>query len=61
LPERHPLRELPNAVLMPHQGHHVEEFYQVAYADVVENIEAFLAGKPIRILAPERNQSALMP
>jgi phosphoglycerate dehydrogenase-like enzyme len=60
LPEQHRLRHLPNAVLMPHQGHHVEEFYQVAYADVVENIEAFLAGKPIRILAPDRNQSALM-
>src|SRR5690606_29893921 len=60
LPERHPLRSLPNVVLTPHQGHHVEEFYQVAYADAVENIEAFLDGKPIRILAPERNQSALM-
>lgn len=60
LPDRHPLRALPNAVLMPHQGHHVEEFYQVAYADVVENIEAFLAGTPIRILSADRNRSALM-
>jgi D-3-phosphoglycerate dehydrogenase len=60
LPDRHPLRRLPNAVLMPHQGHHVEEFYQVAYADVVENIEAFLDGKPIRVLAADRNESSLM-
>ena len=60
LPDRHPLRKLPNAVLMPHQGHHVEEFYQVAYADVVENIEAFLEGKAIRVLTAERNQSSLM-
>lgn len=60
LPDAHPLRGLPNAVLTPHQGHHVEEFYQVAYADVVENIEAFLGGEPIRLLAPERNQSSLM-
>ena len=52
-----PLRTLPNAVLMPHQGHNVQEFFEVAYHDVVENIEAFLAGKPIRILAPERNAS----
>ena len=52
-----PLRSLPNVVLMPHQGHNVEEFFQVAYADVVENITAFLAGKPIRILTPERNAS----
>jgi phosphoglycerate dehydrogenase-like enzyme len=59
LPDDHPLRSLPNAVLMPHQGHHVEEFYEVAYADTVENIAAFLAGRPIRILSPERNQSSL--
>ena len=52
-----PLRSLPNAVLMPHQGHNVEEFFQVAYADVVENITAFLNGKPIRILTPDRNAS----
>jgi D-3-phosphoglycerate dehydrogenase len=52
-----PLRSLPNAVLMPHQGHNVQEFFQVAYADVVENITAFLHGKPIRLLTPERNAS----
>ncbi|MEI8035933.1 MAG: NAD(P)-dependent oxidoreductase, partial [Betaproteobacteria bacterium] len=54
-----PLRRLPNVVLTPHQGHNVEEFFKVAYADVVENIEAFLAGNPIRRLTPERNQSAI--
>ena len=59
LPDAHPLRSLPNAVLMPHQGHHVEEFYHVAYTDTVENVAAFLAGRPIRILSPERNQSSI--
>jgi phosphoglycerate dehydrogenase-like enzyme len=59
LPDDHPLRSLPNAVLMPHQGHHVEEFYQVAYTDTVENIAAFMAGQPIRLLSPERNQSSI--
>ena len=52
-----PLRALPNVVLTPHQGHNVQEFYQVAFSDVVENITAFLSGKPIRILTPERNAS----
>lgn len=52
-----PLRTLPNVVLTPHQGHNVQEFYQVAFADVVENIEAFLNGKPIRLLTAERNAS----
>ena len=60
LPEKHPLRELDNVVLTPHQGHNVREFYEVAFHDVVENIEAFLAGSPIRILAPERNNSSLV-
>jgi D-3-phosphoglycerate dehydrogenase len=59
LPDDHPLRSLANVVLTPHQGHNVEEFYQTAYSDVVENIAAFLSGTPIRILSPERNQSAL--
>jgi len=52
-----PLRQLPNVVLMPHQGHNVREFYEVAYKDVVENIGAFVNGKPIRILTPEKNSS----
>lgn len=51
------LRKLPNVVLMPHQGHNVREFYEVAYHDVVENIGAFIAGKPIRLLKPEANTS----
>ena len=51
------LRALPNAVLMPHQGHNVQEFFEVAYADVVENISGFLSGTPMRILTPERNAS----
>ena len=52
-----PLRTLPNAVLMPHQGHNVQEFFEVAYADVVENISGFLSGTPIRILTAERKAS----
>ena len=59
LPDDSPLRSLPNVVLMPHQGHNVQEFYEVAYADVVENITAFLAGKPIRILSPQMNASSV--
>jgi phosphoglycerate dehydrogenase-like enzyme len=52
-----PLRSFPNVVLTPHQGHNVQEFYQVAFSDVVENIAAFLSGKPIRLLTAERNAS----
>ena len=37
-----------------------QEFFQSAYADTVENIVAFAAGRPIRVLAAERNDSRLV-
>ncbi|MGZ5095894.1 MAG: NAD(P)-dependent oxidoreductase, partial [Burkholderiales bacterium] len=60
LPDDHVLRSLPNVVLTPHLGYAVREFFQKAYGDTVENIAAFLSGKPIRILTPERNDSSLV-
>ena len=60
LPDDHPLRTLPNVVLTPHLGYAVQEFFEKAYGDTVENISAFLSGKPIRILTPERNDSSLV-
>jgi len=59
LPDNSELRTLPNAVLTPHQGHNVQEFFVVAYTDVVENITAFLSGRPIRLLTADRNASAV--
>jgi phosphoglycerate dehydrogenase-like enzyme len=60
LPDDHVLRTLPNVVLTPHLGYAVQEFFQKAYGDTVENIAAFLSGKPIRVLTPERNNSSLV-
>lgn len=61
LPSTSVLRTLPNVVLTPHLGYSVEEFYQVAYAQVVENIAAYLRGQPIRLLVPEKNASDVNP
>jgi phosphoglycerate dehydrogenase-like enzyme len=52
LPTDHPLRRLDNVVLTPHLGYVTAENYRVFYGDAVENVRAFLAGNPIRVLNP---------
>lgn len=53
LPADHPLRNLDNVVLSPHQGFVTRDVYSVWYGDTVENIRAYLAGAPIRVLNAE--------
>ena len=53
LPADHVLRRLPNVVLTPHLGYVVDDVFSYYYRDIVEDIEAWLAGQPIRILNPE--------
>jgi phosphoglycerate dehydrogenase-like enzyme len=50
LPAEHPLRKLDNVTLSPHLGYVNEENYRLFYADTVENVAAWLDGKPIRLL-----------
>jgi len=50
LPPDHPFRRLPNTVLSPHKGFVTEESYRVFYGQTVENIRAWMDGKPIRII-----------
>jgi D-3-phosphoglycerate dehydrogenase len=52
LPAKHPLRKMQNVTLSPHLGYVNEENYRTFYRDTVENVAAWLAGKPIRILQP---------
>jgi D-3-phosphoglycerate dehydrogenase len=59
LPDAHPLRTLPNVVLTPHLGYATQEFFEAAYSDTIANIVAFAAGKPIRVLTADRNDSRL--
>jgi phosphoglycerate dehydrogenase-like enzyme len=51
LPTGHPLTTLPNAVLLPHLGYVSEPGMRHMYGQVVEDIAAFQAGRPIRTLA----------
>jgi phosphoglycerate dehydrogenase-like enzyme len=48
----HALRGLGNVVLTPHLGYVTAENYRAAYGQAVENVRSFLAGSPIRIIAP---------
>ena len=52
LPTDHPLRTLDNVVLSPHLGYVTAENFRTCYAGVVEDIRAYLDGKPIRLLQP---------
>jgi phosphoglycerate dehydrogenase-like enzyme len=57
LPRDHPLRTLPNVVLSPHLGYCTEEVYRQFYRESVENLLAFLDGKPIRVLNPQPSRA----
>ena len=49
----HPLSQLDNVTLIPHLGYVVEESYRHFYAGTIEDIEAWLDGKPINLINPE--------
>ena len=53
LPKGHPLTRLDNVTLVPHLGYVVEDSYRHFYAGTIEDIEAWLDGKPINVINPE--------
>ena len=52
LPLDHPYRTLDTVVLTPHLGYVSEQNYRKYFPDIVEDIRAFLDGKPVRVIAP---------
>ncbi|OGA02164.1 MAG: hydroxyacid dehydrogenase [Betaproteobacteria bacterium RIFCSPLOWO2_02_FULL_64_12] len=50
LPLDHPYRGLDNLIATPHLGYVTEESYRIYYGEAVEDISAWLAGKPVRVL-----------
>jgi phosphoglycerate dehydrogenase-like enzyme len=46
----HPLRSAPRTVLTPHLGYVTEKTYEIFFREAVEDVAAFLAGSPIRVL-----------
>ena len=47
----HPIRSEPRAVLTPHIGYVTEETYRTFYGNMVESIDGWLAGKPVRVIS----------
>ena len=52
LPPTHPLRMLDNVVLTPHLGYVTTENYREMYTQAVEDIRAYIEGKPVRVITP---------
>ena len=51
LPVDHPYRKLDNVVITPHLGYVSEQNYRKYFPDIVEDIRAFLDGKPVRVIS----------
>jgi phosphoglycerate dehydrogenase-like enzyme len=51
LPAGHSLFSAPNTVLTPHLGYVVDDNYATYYADAAEDVRAFVAGEPVRVIA----------
>ena len=47
-----PIRSAPNTLLTPHLGFVMAENYQITFSQGVENIIAWLDGKPTRVIEP---------
>ena len=50
LPSNHKLRFIPNVLLLPHLGYVTAENYSIFYTQMIENLEACVSGKPIRVI-----------
>jgi phosphoglycerate dehydrogenase-like enzyme len=50
LPLDHPLRTAPRTVLTPHLGYVTRNTYEIFYREAVEDVAAFLAGSPVRVV-----------
>ncbi|WP_102158810.1 D-2-hydroxyacid dehydrogenase family protein [Zhihengliuella halotolerans] len=50
LPLGHPLLEAPRTLLTPHLGYVTREQYRVFYRDALEDVRAWTAGAPLRIV-----------
>ena len=53
LDTRHPLLLMDNVVCTPHIGYVSRDEYEIQFADIFDQISAYLAGTPINVVNPE--------
>jgi phosphoglycerate dehydrogenase-like enzyme len=51
IPSGHPLLSAPNTVLSPHLGYVTRESYRQFYGGAFEDVSAWLAGSPVRVIS----------
>jgi D-3-phosphoglycerate dehydrogenase / 2-oxoglutarate reductase len=49
----HPLLNMPNVVCTPHLGYVTREDHEIAFTEIFDQINAYVAGKPINVVNPE--------
>jgi D-3-phosphoglycerate dehydrogenase len=49
----HPLLNMPNVICTPHLGYVTREDHEIAFAEIFDQINAYVAGKPINVVNPE--------
>jgi D-3-phosphoglycerate dehydrogenase len=54
----HPLLNMDNVICTPHLGYVTREDHEIAFAEIFDQISAYVAGKPINVVNPEALGSA---
>jgi phosphoglycerate dehydrogenase-like enzyme len=61
LPADHPFRSLDNVVLTPHTGYVTEQGWRTAWPLMAEDVAAYLAGSPIRVVTAPADCPPMVP
>jgi D-3-phosphoglycerate dehydrogenase len=54
----HPLLNMDNVICTPHLGYVTREDHEIAFAEIFDQINAYVAGKPMNVVNPEALGSA---
>ena len=61
LPADHPFRSLDNVVVTPHIGYVTEQMFRTAWQRMAEDVAAYLAGSPIRVVTDPADCPPMVP